>query len=106
MWILINHLNCPPGEFLYEQTEGIQRKFPSTPLIRHQADAVSEFRKANGLPRSDFASCLQDVDCFTCQRLGNNPRYCKDTERQYNEVVRTNRSGGGCGTCGAAVNDA
>lgn len=66
----------PPGGYPYEQTEGIRKPFPSQPLIEAQAAIVADFRKGNGLPRSDVKQALEDVDHYQCFRLGNNPRWC------------------------------
>lgn len=105
MWVLKSHLKCPPGSFPYEQTEGINRKFESTPLIEEQANRVVAFRKGNGLSRASFPEALQDIDAYTCYRLGNNPRFCYNTEKSFSEVAPMAHRGktGGCGGCGASV---
>jgi len=106
MWVLKSQLRCPPGSFPYEQTEGISKKFEASPLLEEQAHRVADFRKGNGLPRATVAEALQDIDCYTCARLGNNRRFCYDTDRTYAEVSpMANRAsgGGGCHGCGAVI---
>ena len=66
----------PPGTYCYVQTEGIRKDFGCQPQIEALARIVSEFRKGNGLPRSDIRESLEDVDSYNCQRLGNNPQWC------------------------------
>lgn len=101
MWVLKSHLNNPPGNFPYEQTEGIRKKFEATSLINEQAYRVADFRKGNGLPRATFEEALQDVDMYQCQRLGYMPSYCYNTEQSYDQVAPAVRPKAGC--CGARV---
>ena len=63
-----------------------------------------EFRKANTSLPSDNATLLPLIDEFTCKRLGNSPRFCKDTEQSYATVgaVPLTPAGGGGGCCGRA----
>jgi hypothetical protein len=99
---LISHTKVPPGGFLYHQTDGVEKKFESTPLIHELAQKVSDFRKANNLERSDYLSCLEDIDAYNCQRLGNMVRFCYNTEQPFRESVRVPAKGG-CGGCGAEI---
>lgn len=87
MFHLISHEKCPPGEFWYRQTfpKGV-KQWGSTPEMRALGRKVANFRTANGLPRDSFAEALEDIDQFTCNRLGNNPRYCRDTDAPFAEV--------------------
>lgn len=104
MWVLKSQRKAPPGNFLYEQTEGIYKKFDATPLLDDLARVVTKFRKGNNLPRANLEKVLQEVEQYNCARLGNNPRYCYDTERPYVEVSPiAKRASGGCGGCGARV---
>lgn len=95
---LKNHLKAVPGSFRYEQTEGVQFKFPSTPLIRELAAKVANFREANGLPRAKFEEAFEDVDLYNCQRLGNPDRFCYQTDKAFAETVAIPGKGGCCGT--------
>lgn len=101
MWKLLSHDKCPPGEFRYAQEHaGRVKRFGPGPLIHELAKGVAAFRAANGLPRSSPQEALEDIDSFTCQRLGNMPRFCYDSE---NPVVNAFVSPSGpqpCPTCG------
>ncbi len=102
MWVLKRTDICPPGSFPYEQTQGIRRKFEATSDIESQAHLVADFRKANGLERATVSEAAQDIDEYTCQRLGFMKAYCRDTEgKPYSPPVSPPR--GGCGGCGARV---
>lgn len=94
-----------PGNYPYHQTDGIDRKFPAQPTPEYQAQVVSAFRKGNGLSRSSLKECLEDVDRYQCQRLGNNPVYCTCSEAQAN-VLALNASSPiitPCKGCGVVV---
>ena len=96
----------PPGGYPYENTQGIYRKFPSEPLIEAQARALSAFRKGNGLQRSSVTECLQDIDEYTCRRLGCPHQLCVSTDAANPQIALSSSSpvlGGGRGCCGAAV---
>lgn len=91
-------INLPPKEWFYIQTEGIRKVFPSTPEIRSQARRVSEFRKANKLPRPGIEEALEDIALFTCKRLGCNPRWCSDGSNGP-RIASPVGAKGGCTTC-------
>jgi hypothetical protein len=97
---LISHEKCPPGEFYYTQSEGLSKKFANTPLIGELATKIASFRAANKLARSTVSDALQDIDAFTCARLGNNPDWCYNTDQT---VQAAHHGGGGCKTCGAKI---
>lgn len=63
---------APPGSYIFYQ-DG--RKF-SAPMIEPLGRELSNYRKQNGKARSDVKECIQDIDHFTCQRLGNMTAYC------------------------------
>ena len=92
----------PPGEFPYSQTvKGITYNFPSEGLdINTQATRVQKFRAKNGFPRSTFDETLDDISEYTCQRLGNNPKWCGDSTRN---APTPKVQSGKCGGCGAPV---
>lgn len=61
-------------------------------------------RIANNLPGADFATVDREVQAFTCERLGNDPRFC-GIPGQMSPPRITAASvyvggGGGCGGCG------
>lgn len=101
-WRLKSHTQAPPGGYPYEQREGIQRKFKTTYDIAVDAKAVADFRQGNNLPRATLAECMEDIDLQTCQRLGNMPRWCYDTEQSYVATTPKLRPKS-CSGCGAKV---
>lgn len=100
LW-LRNLKNCPPGEFWYRQSEAGAKTFGPSPLIGQVAGLVSEFRKGNGLPRSDQQACLEDVILFTIQRLGPDTEWTMETEQPASALLP--QPGGSCAGCGAVV---
>lgn len=60
----------PPGGYLFEQTEGIKRSFPTSPIIEALAQDVSAFRAGNNLPRANVRQCIEDIDHQNAERLG------------------------------------
>lgn len=94
--------DCPQGEFSYEQTEGIYRRFPQTPLIKELASSVADFRKGNNLPRASFGEALEDIVVYTVQRLKGNPQWCYETDLNAAALL-PQPSSGGCAGCGASV---
>lgn len=96
----------PPGGYPFENYKGIYRRFPSEPLIEAQAQIVSQFRQANGIPRASVAECLEDVDIYTCRRLGCDHRFCTGSSVRSGTTVALNASSpivAPCGGCGAKV---
>ncbi len=94
---------APPGGYPYEQVEGIRKKFPSQPMIEAQARIVSEFRKANGLPRATIKEALADIDVYQCQRLGNMPSYCTEATPGMVAIGQASPIITPCKGCGAKV---
>lgn len=100
---LLDHHKVPPGQYWYEQTfekdgRSLKKKWGSTPEIGSLAAKVAGFRKANGLPRANIMDALEDIDSWTCQRLGNNPKWCHDTDAKWEQIVASFH-GPGCATC-------
>lgn len=71
---LINYDINPPGGYPYTDPSG--REFRAEPMIEAQARIVSDWRTANKHPRPTLRECLEDVDRFTCARLGCMPQFC------------------------------
>lgn len=94
-------MDCPQGEFSYVQTEGINKRFEQTPLIKELAARVSDFRKGNGLSRPSYGECLEDIVVFTVSRLNGNPQWCVETNLSPAELLPA--SGANCSGCGANV---
>lgn len=96
----------PPGGFPFTEKGPPRRQFPSQPMIEAQAVIVSNFRKANNLPRASLKEALQDIDQQTCQRLGNMPQYCTQADPATITVSLAASHPivtGGCKGCGAPV---
>jgi hypothetical protein len=116
MFRLKNHDKVPPGNYVYKLTiqdsresawfgpcnnTGGCRRFGPSPLINEVAQSVSRFRIANNLSRSSYAEALEDVDTYTCQRIGGLSEWCFNTEQSFGDVNPTAvRPAAGCATCG------
>lgn len=94
----------PPGGYAYIQTKGIRREFPSVPMVEDQARTVSNFRKANGLPRPSVAEALRDIDRQTCARLGNSPEWCIPDDGETVALISSHPAiAPPCHGCGAPI---
>ena len=101
---LISYNPFPPGAFPFSQTiDGKTYKWPDIGLdIASQARTISDFRKQNGMERASFAETLDDLEFYTCERLGNDPAYCTDGGKPASAragIPKTSR----CRTCGAKL---
>jgi hypothetical protein len=100
-WRLISHNNFPPGNFQYEQTVGLHKRWGGQGLPE-LVDKVLNFRTGNKLPRASKAEVLQDVDEYNAARLGCDPRWTYNTDAAYSQssspVVTIP-----CPSCGAQV---
>jgi hypothetical protein len=109
MITLISTTVCPPGSYFYVLLyKGQEVRIPrppetSSPLIGQVADGLVEFRKGNGLKRTSPTEALADVIDFTCKRLGNNPRWCIDTDMTAIQAAQIALPTSGCGSCGARI---
>ncbi len=104
MMRLCDHHRVPPGEYWYEQdfTAGgrnLHKRWKPTPDVGGLAAKVAVFRKGNNLPRSSVVDALEDIDAYTCNRLGNNPKWVMDTETAWDQLVAA-AHGPNCKTCG------
>ena len=102
MFRLINPNAFPPGGYSYTDPN-TGKKFGGSYGLNEQAQRVSQFRRANGFPRSGLLECAADIDAYTCARLGNAPQFVFDTD-----AALTNQSFGlpesaPCAGCGAKV---
>jgi hypothetical protein len=100
----------PPGGFPYVQPDPKSHSFSAQPQIEFQARIVLSYRNSNGLPRSTYAECIEDIDRYTCARMGNNPTYCIPCNPEQPSVIALASTapgiGGPCTGCGAKVMDA
>lgn len=94
-----------PGNFPYEQSTGVYKRFPAEPLIEAQARNVAAWRKANGLPRSSVIESLEDVDHYQCSSRGNPKGLCIPCSGAAAQVALGQSSPivAPCGGCGAKV---
>jgi hypothetical protein len=98
LW-LKNIQNCPPGEFFYRQ-DG--KFFEASPLIGTVASNVSNYRKANNLPRSLERECLEDIIVFTVARLDPKSEWVYNTDQTIDALMPSGPVKG-CQGCGAKI---
>ena len=93
----------PPGGYPYREDDG--RKFAASPMIEDTAKSVASYRAANNRPRASVREALEDVDRYTCQRLGNMPQWCLCNEHAEGQIALGSSSPivSGCKGCGARV---
>lgn len=53
-------------------------KFKGMVDFRTQVNTIAEHRRGNNLERASAEEVAEDLDAYTCQRLGNDSRYCKN----------------------------
>lgn len=116
---LHNHTSVPPGEYVirvvhgngdWSETHAVCGgspdcvQFGPSPLINQVAKDLMAFLKANKLPRSSFAECVQLIDSYTCTRIGNKKQFCYDTEKRVADTSPTVMAAQGkCGSCGVRL---
>lgn len=72
----------PPGGWIYVQEytdNGVKKskRWVYFGPISIAAGEIADFRKGNNIPRATIEEVIQDVEEYTCQRLGNDPTYCR-----------------------------
>lgn len=102
MYRLISYDTFPPGGFSYSDPNTGKRFGGSGYGIREQATRVSEFRRANRFSRPSVLECLEDIDAFTCNRLGNAAQFVRNTDVPISQGSGLPESAP-CSTCGAAL---
>lgn len=100
---LIRLTPYPPGGFPFsEVVNGVEMKIPCIGLdFASQAREVLKFRRGNGLPRATFEECFDDLNTYTCRRLGCDPAHCSDGTRPTANMAPIPVSK--CSSCGAKV---
>jgi hypothetical protein len=100
-WTLKSFTTCPPGEFRYQQTSPLGKlmKFGPDPDIHHLANVIADWRRANGMGGATHDQAMVDIVEYTCQRLGNHPNWCYNTDKTVAQVVPVRRHG--CSSCGS-----
>lgn len=87
---LITTKTTPPGGWIYEQKDAagkVIKRFASMNPFSMFCGAVLDFRRGNKLPRATLAEVQRDVIAFTCQRLGNDPRFCSDSQKKTSNLL-------------------
>jgi len=85
MIALITNNTIPPGGWQYTQLDAQGKKlksFSSMNSLSMFCGQVLNCRVGNRLERATLAEVQQDVTAFTCERLGNDPRFCRDTQKK------------------------
>lgn len=103
---LIRPSPFPPSEFEYSQPgpDGKIASWPGSGLsLQDQARVVLAFRKKNQMPRATLGETMDDINVYTCQRLGNNPRFCAETGAGGAVILQVQGGKSGEGCCGAPI---
>lgn len=85
MIALITTKSIPPGGWKYTQLDAQgkpMKSFGSMSPFTMFCGQVLNFRVGNRLPRATKVEVERDVVDFTCQRLGNDPRFCQDSQKK------------------------
>ena len=107
---LLTTNSLPPGGWVYEQfRNGVLFKvFNSMGPYADFTKGILAVRSANVLPGATLPEVDLDIQNYTCNRLGNDRRWCgassgavvtQPTESTFYAVVP---KGGGCGGCGGS----
>lgn len=89
----------PPGGWLFHQNG---KKWGPLASKGELVGAVSDYRRANNLPRSTSDEVDQEIEHFTCFRLGGDPNYCVGADQQTRAEIASAPVQGpvGCPGCG------
>ena len=92
----------PPGQFPYVEPGSPTTSWPGDSDFPSQCQKIISFRKANKKPRASYAEVAEDLSAYTCQRLGGDPRWCRDSaSKSFTETSPSvARQSSGCSTCG------
>lgn len=99
---LISVTRMPPGQFPYVEPGEPTMRFPGDCDFPTQCQRILNFRKANSKPRAAYAEVAEDLSAYTCQRLGGDSRWCRDSEsKSFTEATPSvAQRHTGCATCG------
>jgi hypothetical protein len=78
---LKSYNTIPPGGWRYEQPE-TKWKLKNMGSVNDAVGEMLEQRRFNNLPRATRQECLEDLDAYTCQRLGGDLAWCVDGDAQ------------------------
>jgi hypothetical protein len=105
MYRLNSYDSVIPNGYYYVQTiNGKNRTCGPSPSVEDVARCALAFRTGNGLARASFTEALQDVNEYTCARLGNTSSYCTQCDEEG--FLQANARIPGvkpCGSCGVPV---
>lgn len=88
---LKNTNTFPPGGFTYTQPETGFKTSKMAPFETCVAEVLAH-RVANKLPRSTRAEVNEDIQEFTCQRLGYDAAYCITDKKKLETLSRISAS--------------
>lgn len=101
---LLSRTKFPPGGFPYFEPRLNWRAPSDGAPFTLRVTQMMKVRAANpssGLNPSREA-CSDDLDAYTCARLGNDPQWCVSVANPVMAAITTTRkSVGGCGGCGS-----
>lgn len=72
---LKTYSTLPPSGWVYEQPQ-TKWRLKNMGSVNDAVGEMLEHRRFNNLPRASRAECLQDLDDYTCQRLGGDLSWC------------------------------
>lgn len=80
-----------PGGFRYVQKETGFKPSPMVPF-NNVVNEIFEHRKANNLPRATKPEIAEDLEVYTCNRLGNDPAWCISDKKKLFQSSKTSPS--------------
>jgi hypothetical protein len=90
MITLITTKTVPPGGWVYSQLDAqrkVLKNFSSMNPFSMAYSDILDFRVGNNLPRATTNEVQEDLISATCQRLGNDPRYCFDAQKKTTSTL-------------------
>jgi len=83
--------------------------FPGDYSFSVQLQLILAYRKANNCSRATMEEVAEDLHTYNCNRLGNDPKWCRQVSGSVSIVTASPSSvppikrPGGCSTCGARI---
>jgi len=90
MTTLITTKTVPPGGWVYSQLDSqlkVLKNFASMNPLNMACSEILDFRVGNNLARATTGEVRDDLIAATCQRLGNDPRYCFDAQKKTSSTL-------------------
>jgi hypothetical protein len=82
---LNNRNSLPPGGFPYVQKE-TKYRFDGMVPFEMQVGLIIDHRKANGIKPDDREAVANELDNYTCDRLGGDPEWCDGIKKNWLSV--------------------